>query len=141
MILAIAKGVHMSVIGALFIIGLVFLASWNTISRWLTYMRTKSRGILVEARVTDVKRESRIVVHLGGAASTGQKIVYENFVYAQWKDPVTQHIYLFRIKTKDFHKFHKGEDIPVRIDLKNPLEYFLDYSEPLKQTVSSPNRT
>jgi hypothetical protein len=72
--------------------------------------------------------ESRLVTQNGGPNSTMQKLKYENFLYAQWKDPHTQQICTFRIKIPDFYQFSIGEEIPIKLNFQNPNEYHLQYS-------------
>jgi len=116
------------IIGTLFILLLATLAIWQIISRWLTYMRLELHGRLIQARVTDIKQETRLVTQTGGANSTYQKLQYESFLYARWQDPRTQQIYTFRIKISDFYQFSIGEEIPIKLNLYNPNEYRLQYS-------------
>ena len=116
------------IIGTLFILLLATLAIWQIISRWLTYMRLELHGRLIQARVTDIKQETRLVTQTGGANSTYQKLQYESFLYARWQDPRTQQIYTFRIRIPDFFQFSIGEEIPIKVNLHNPNEYRLQYS-------------
>ncbi|MBV9616725.1 MAG: hypothetical protein JO031_14830 [Ktedonobacteraceae bacterium] len=122
------------IIGVLFSIILIALAIWQITSRWQVYWRLKRSGLLVQARVTDIKSESRLVTQLGGRSSTSQRLKYEDFLYAQWQDPLTQQIYSFRIRIPDFHQFSIGEEIPVKMNLHNPNEYLLQYSSNKRST-------
>jgi hypothetical protein len=100
--------------------------------------------LLVQARVTDIKSESRLVVQTGDATSTQQRLKYEDFLYAQWQDPLTQHIYTFRIRIPDFYQFSIGEEIPIKTNLHNPNEYRLHYSRskhPAKKALPKSDTT
>ena len=115
-------------VGVLFIIVLIALTSWQITSRWQASRRLKRSGLLVQARITDIKSESRLVTQLGDRSSTIQRLHYEDFLYAQWQDPLTQQIYTFRIEIPDFYQFSIREEIPIKLNLHNPNEYRLQYS-------------
>lgn len=125
----------MSLVGILVAIGLGVLVGWRLISKWLVFRRIKRYGILIEAQVTDVRQETRLVTQLGGAGSTSQKLKYENFLYARWYDPLTQENFTFRIKVPDFSQFQIGETIPIRMNRENPNEYRINYSKPSRRPV------
>ncbi len=116
------------IIGVLFVVLLAALAIWQIVSRWRTSMRLELHGRLIQAHVTDIKQEAHLVTQTGGATSTYQKLQYEDFLYAHWQDPHTQHIYTFRIKIPDFYQFSIGEEVPIKLNLHNPNEYRLQYS-------------
>ena len=132
------------IIGALFIVLLAALTIWQIISRWRTSTQLARYGRSIQARVTDIKQETRLVTQIGGANSTYQKLQYENFLYAQWQDPHTQHTYTFRIKIPDFYQFSIGEEIPIKLNLQNPNEYRLQYSHdkpPVKKATPKSDTT
>jgi hypothetical protein len=115
------------ILGVLFSILLICLAIWQIISRRQVSRRLTRSGLLVQARVTDIKHESRLVIQTGGATSTQQKLKYEDFLYAEWQDPLTQFVHKFRVKVADFYQFHVGEIIPIRMNTTNPNEYRIEY--------------
>jgi hypothetical protein len=116
------------IIGILVVMILVTLALWQVIRRWLVARRLALSGRVVEAHVTDIKREARLVAQTGGVATTFQRQQYEDFLYAQWKDPLTTHVYTFRVKIRDFSAFHIGETIAIVMNRNNPNEYKIHYS-------------
>lgn len=113
------------IIGILIVIVLAALALWRVIHRIQVSNRLALRGRTIEARVTDIKREPRLFTQTGGAATTVQRQQYEDFLYAEWKDPLTAHVYTFRIKIANFFDFHIGEFITIRMNRENPNEYQL----------------
>jgi hypothetical protein len=55
------------ILGVLFSIILITLALWQITSRWQAYRRLKLSGLLVQAHVTEIKSESRLVTQTGSA--------------------------------------------------------------------------
>jgi hypothetical protein len=73
------------ILGVLFSILLICLTIWQIISRWQVSKRLTRSGLLVQARVTNIKSEARLVVQTGSATSTQQKLKYENFLFSLCK--------------------------------------------------------
>jgi hypothetical protein len=109
------------------------IAIWEIFSRWRRYRGLRLHGILVQARVTDIKQEMSMEPVAGFISTRGmigplQKIKYENFLYAQWQDPTTQQEYLFRTKIPAFYQYHVGEPIMVKVNAKDPSEYRIQFA-------------
>lgn len=126
-------------IGIFLAILVLSLAVWEILSRWRKYRRLRLHGMLVQARVIDIKREPRVLPAGGfisayGIISPVQQVKYEDFLYAQWRDPSTQQVYLFRAKIPLAYQFHTGELIMVRMNSENPLQYHIQFSRK-KRTV------
>lgn len=117
------------ILGVLFIIVLIALAIWQLVSKWRFHRRLTLYGFTVQARVTDIKREARLVTQFDGLTSTHQRLKYEDFLYAQWQDPITQNAHKFRINIPDFYQFHIGEVIPIKMNRNNSNEYQIAYSK------------
>ncbi|HZU70967.1 MAG TPA: hypothetical protein VFA09_27065 [Ktedonobacteraceae bacterium] len=110
-------------LGILILSGLIILFLVRLISGYYKYRRVEKYGILILARVTDIKRESRLVTQTGGVASTFSRWKYENYLYAQGQDLQTQRTYTFRVKVPDFFAFKVGEEIFFKMNPENPNEY------------------
>ncbi len=82
-------------IGILVLLLLLAFACWEILSRWLVYRRLQLHGILVQARVTEIKREGQLVTQTSGGVGTFQQVKYEHFLSAEWQDPFTQHMHIF----------------------------------------------
>jgi hypothetical protein len=120
----------MDIIGILFLILLITLALWQLISKWQASREIKQEGIVVHARVTDIKEEARLVKQLGWSGATYhwsgatyQK--YEPFLYARYEDPSTQNMYTFRIQISRPDRFTIGETILIKMNRNDPHEYYL----------------
>jgi hypothetical protein len=113
----------MVIVGIIIALLLVGLALWQAMSKWRVYQRLEREGSLMQAQVTAIKQEPRLVAQLGSISSTYQKQQYESFLYAQCEDPISQNTYTFRIKIDDNSQFHVGEVIPIRMNKKKPNEY------------------
>src|SRR5581483_1917752 len=121
----------MDIIGLLIVIGLVMFAIWSTVSKLRTYWRIKRHGILIEARITAIKREGRQVASMGwGPTFLPPRTVYEDFLYAQGEDPSTQQTHLFRAKIPDFFDSQVGEPVLFKMNPQNPREYRIQFSSP-----------
>jgi len=121
----------MDIIGLLIVIGLVMFAIWSTVSQLRTYWRIKRHGILIEARITAIKREGRQVASMGwGPTFLPPRTVYEDFLYAQGEDPSTQQTHLFRAKIPDFFDSQVGEPVLFKMNPQNPREYRIQFSSP-----------
>lgn len=123
-------------IGLIFFGLLMLLAGWQILYRWRVYRHLQTHGRIVEARVTDIKREAHLAMAVG--ISSYQRLKYEDFLYAQWQDSVTQHCYNFRIKIPDFYLFHVGEPVFIQMNPHNPSECRLHYRSSKRSVTKRP---
>jgi hypothetical protein len=119
----------MDILGLRVVCALGVLALWQIVARVRTFVRLQAKGVPVQAVVTSVKRESRLVTQTGSATTTRQIESYVDALYAIWKDPLTAHEYTSRIEIVGFHQFSVGESILLMINPENPNEYRLASSK------------
>src|ERR1700753_2138328 len=112
----------MDIIGLLVVVGFVLLTLWLILSRIRVFYRLRISGITVTAIVTDIKRESRLITPTGSAATTRQMLRYFNILYAKSENTELDRVYQFHFEIDNFHRFHVGEHIEVRVNPKNPNE-------------------